>query len=73
MTNILVQARLKGDVNSDGEVNTSDSTALLRYNAEMETLNAEALDGADVNGDGAADTKDAVLILQYVSEKIAEF
>ena len=73
LTNILVQARLKGDVNSDGEVNTSDSTALLRYNAEMETLNAEALDGADVNGDGAADTKDAVLILQYVSEKITEF
>ena len=73
LTNVLVQARLKGDVNSDGEVNTNDSTALLRYNAEMETLNAEALDGADVNGDGAADTKDAVLILQYVSEKIAEF
>lgn len=73
LTSVLVQARLKGDVNQDGEVSTKDSTVLLRYNAELESLDAAELDGADVNGDGIADTKDAVLILQYAAEKIAEF
>ena len=73
LTNELVKARLKGDVDSDGSVSTSDSTALLRYNAEMDELNEEQLDGADVNGDGVADTNDAVLILQKKKKKISSF
>lgn len=73
LTKEIVKARLLGDVDSDGQVATSDSTALLRYNAEMDNLNAEQLEGADVNGDGKADTKDATLILQYASEKIQAF
>ena len=70
---VLVQARLKGDLDLDGEITTKDCAALLRYNAELGSLDAGALEGADVNGDGAADTKDAVLILQHASEKIDEF
>ncbi len=73
LTEVLVQARLKGDVDQDGSVSTKDSTALLRYNAEMEALDEDALEGADVNGDGVANTKDAVLILQYTAEKIEAF
>ena len=70
---MVVQARLRGDVDRDGKVDTNDSAELLRYNAELSDLDAEQLDGADVNGDGVADTKDAVLILQYSAEKIAAF
>ena len=73
LTEVLVQARRKGDVNQDGEVSTKDSTALLRYNAEIDSLDESALEGADVNGDGVANTKDAALILQYASEKIDRF
>ena len=73
LTNVVVQARLRGDVDRDGKVDTNDSAELLRYNAELSDLDAEQLDGADVNGDGVADTKDAVLILQYSAEKIAAF
>ena len=73
LTNVLVAARLKGDVDGDGVVNTNDSTSLLRYNAELDALDAPQLDGADVNGDGIADTNDAVLILKYSSEKISAF
>ncbi len=73
LTNVLAAARLKGDVNGDNVVNTNDSTLLLRYNAELDTLDAQQQSGADVNGDGIADTKDAVLILKYSSEKISAF
>ena len=73
LTSELVKARLKGDVDGNGEVNTSDSTDLLKYAAEMSSLDAQQLDGADVNGDGVADTKDAALILQYSAERISEF
>lgn len=73
LTSVVVLARLRGDVDNDGDITTGDSAALLRYNAELDSLDEAALDGADVNGDGVADTKDAVLILQYASEKISEF
>lgn len=73
LTNELVKARLKGDVDGDGAVSTSDSADLLRYAAEMSSLDAQQMEGADVNGDGTADTKDAVLILQYSAEKISAF
>lgn len=73
LTTALTKVRLKGDIDSDGNVTTKDSSALLRYNAEMSDLDEAQLEGADVNGDGSADTKDAVLILQYASERISAF
>lgn len=69
----VAEARLKGDVDGDGTVTTSDSAALLAASAELTDLDAEAAASADVNGDGTADTSDAVLILQYAAEKIAAF
>lgn len=68
-----VKARLKGDVDQDGKVTTSDSSEILRDNAELSALTDEQKEGADVNGDGAANTKDAALILQYASERISSF
>ena len=73
LTAELVKARLKGDVDRDGRVDTKDSAAVLKYNAELADLEAEQLEGADVNGDGKVDTKDAVLILQFAAEKISAF
>ena len=73
LTKVLVQARLRGDLDQDGTITTKDSTALLRYAAELDSPDAETLEGADVNGDGIADTRDAVLILQFASEKIDTF
>lgn len=69
----VADARLKGDVNGDGAVTTSDSAALLAASAELTTLSADAEASADVNGDGMADTTDAVLILRYAAEKISAF
>lgn len=73
LTEELVKARLKGDVDGNGSVDTKDSAALLKYNAELADLDESQQKGADVNGDGTADTKDAALILQYAAEKISEF
>ncbi|MDD6066870.1 MAG: dockerin type I repeat-containing protein, partial [Firmicutes bacterium] len=69
----VAKARLKGDVNDDGKVDTADSAVVLRASAELMTLNASAAASADVNGDGKADTGDAVLILQYAAEEITAF
>lgn len=69
----VAKARLKGDVNDDGKVDTADSVVVLRASAELMTLDASAAASADVNGDGKADTGDAVLILQYAAEEITAF
>lgn len=66
-------ARLKGDVNNDGKVDTNDSAAVLKASAELIDLDTDAQMAADVNGDGAADTNDAVLILQYAAETVTMF
>lgn len=73
LTRKVAEARLKGDVDGDGTVTTSDCAELLRYAAELEVLDAEAAESADVNSDGTADTSDAALILQYTCEMISGF
>lgn len=73
LTEELVKARRKGDIDRDGRVSTKDCAELLRYNAELQNLSEEELESADVNQDKAVDTKDAALILQYAAEKIASF
>lgn len=71
LTEAVTKVRLTGDVDGNGAVTTSDSVMLLKYAAEMEELNEDAVESGDVNGDGMADTRDAVLILQYAAEKSA--
>ena len=69
----VADARLKGDVDGDGSVGTSDSASLLQYAAEKITLDDVSTQSADVNGDGVADTQDAAMILQYAAEEITSF
>lgn len=69
LTLAAAKARLKGDVNHDGVVDTGDSALLLSFAAELTELDADAQISADVNGDGIADTADSVLILQKCVEK----
>ena len=53
-----------GDLNRDGIVNSADAILLLRYDAGLETLDAEQLLLADVNRDGRITVYDANEILR---------
>lgn len=66
----LAQVRLLGDVNFNGSVDTSDTVMVLKVNAEMEILDADAAQAADLNGDGVIDTSDAVQIQKIAAELI---
>lgn len=66
---VELSGRIPGDVNDDGEVNSSDIVLLMQHLAEMSNLSVEPnLSNADVNGDGKADSSDAVLLSQYLAE-----
>ncbi len=69
----LMKARLLGDINMNGVVDSDDSTQLLQYSAEIADLTTEQVEIADVNKDGNADTKDATKILQFVAEEVSSF
>lgn len=56
-----------GDVNMDGEVNTGDASALLRFCAGIDALDADQMVLADFNGDMNIDTGDASAILVYIA------
>ena len=47
----VAEARLKGDVDGNGKIGTSDSVLLLQYAAEMTVLDEISAESADVNGD----------------------
>ena len=59
----IVQDTLLGDVNGDGEVDTTDAYFIVMYYNEMMDLTEEQLAAADVNGDGDVDTTDAYYIV----------
>ena len=69
----ILKARLMGDVNMDGAVDTEDSAEVLKAVAELGELTDEQNQVADVNQDGMADSNDAASILQYAAEKITVF
>lgn len=69
----ILKARLMGDTDLNGVVDTNDSAELLKYNAELRPFTEEQEQLADVNGDGTADSGDAAVILQYAAEKIVSF
>ncbi len=61
-----------GDVNSDGQVNASDASAVLMVYAALSTgktpdIAEEQLSNADVNADGSVNASDASVILAYYS------
>ena len=52
-----------GDIDGNGEINSSDSLKVLRISVKIETTSHKEL--ADVNGDGSIDSSDALNILRY--------
>lgn len=68
--NIVVSDRLFGDVNDDGQVDSSDAAMILSDYAQFAVTKSSAFSAgqgaaADVNADGAYDSSDAALILSY--------
>lgn len=59
-------ARYKGDVTNDGEVNSSDALAVLRYAVGLEVASEIEPDVADMTGDGVINSSDALSILRVV-------
>ena len=68
LVNEILKARLMGDVDGDGTVDTADSAKVLEAAAEAQALDEMQSLAADVNRDGAADSSDAAEILVYAAE-----
>ena len=64
---------ITGDLNGDEKVNTADAVVVLKYAADMITLDTNQQRAGDCNHDGAINTADAVLILKYAADMISEF
>lgn len=56
-------ASLRGDLNSDGKVNTDDAIYLLYHTFSPDEYPTEQ--SADLNGDGKVNTDDAIYLLYY--------
>lgn len=69
----ILKARLLGDVDFNGVVDSQDASLVLRFDAEYEELSEGQKAAGDVNGDGSSDSSDASGILQYAAEKIESF
>lgn len=54
-----------GDVNGDGDINSTDARLILQYTVGYEELTAEQLARADVKPDGSVNSSDARAVLQY--------
>ncbi|MBQ7043292.1 MAG: dockerin type I repeat-containing protein [Clostridia bacterium] len=54
----------KGDLNSDGRINSTDALIVLNYSVQNITLNAQQKAAADMNGDGKINSVDALKILR---------
>ncbi|MCQ2555233.1 MAG: dockerin type I repeat-containing protein [Clostridia bacterium] len=53
---------VRGDLNSDGIITTSDLVYLRRYLVNLSKLENELLAAADINKDGKVTTSDLVLV-----------
>lgn len=69
----ILKARLLGDVDANGVIDSSDSAMVLKAAAEYQEFTEEEEKAADVNRNGTSDTSDAAKILQYAAEKIEKF
>ncbi len=59
---IAASAKLTGDVNNDGKVNSSDALMVLQYS--VGSLKKIDTDAADVNDDGKINSTDALMVLK---------
>ncbi|TYQ15320.1 UNVERIFIED_CONTAM: Subtilisin-like serine proteases [Acetivibrio alkalicellulosi] len=69
--------RLKGDINGDGLVNSTDYILLRRYilgiSGVLDDAKKEFYYVADLNGDGLVNSTDCVLLRRYLLEIISKF
>ena len=54
-----------GDVNADGQIDTTDAKLIMQFDLGLIDETALILASADVNSDGSVDTTDAKLIMQF--------
>lgn len=66
LANMSYDALLKGDVTSDGRVNLSDVSTMLKSIAGWDV--EVSADAADTNGDGSTNLSDVSFTLQYIAD-----
>ncbi len=64
---IEVSTSLRGDADLNEKVEAADATVVLRYVADLETLNDQQMKNGDANLDGGVDSADATSILRFVA------
>ena len=66
-------AKIKGDVNQNGEIDIADAVLLVRYVHEDSDLNAFGLDfsSSDLNDDKLYDLNDVGILLMWLSDPAA--
>ena len=67
------EVKIKGDIDGDGKINSSDALQILKHSVGSELLTEENFKCADVDSDGVVNSSDALLVLQYAVGKITEF
>ena len=60
-------AAVLGDVDGDGNVNSSDALRVLQHSTGISTLSASQVKLADIDSDGNVNSSDALRILQYAT------
>lgn len=65
-TTVIKPEFIKGDINSDGNVTTSDVRHMLQYIVGKVKLSDDQLKAADCAEDGVIDTADALKLLRFV-------
>jgi hypothetical protein len=65
-TLVLTPVSQPGDVDCDGDRQSTDATLVLQYSARFLT-SLPCLGAGDLNGDGIVDSRDATIILQFVA------
>lgn len=63
---------IKGDLDGDGVIASTDSVLLARYLANLITLTEEQLLAADIDGDGYVSSADSVLVARFLAGLIDE-
>ena len=69
----VTDSAVLGDVDGNGEIDTTDAYLIVMYYNEKMDLAEDQLLAADVDGNGEVDTTDAYYIVMYYNEKIDSF
>ena len=64
---------LLGDVNGDGNINSTDAMLILQHSVKIISLTPEQQLRADVTRDGNVNSTDAMRVLQYAVKIITSF